>query len=94
MNQNLPPKSYSPQQLADLWTCSRKTILRAIRRGDLPSVKIGPQTIRVLAVDASIFYLKNSRGLSPVVPTRASGDLVSGIKTDRIHGNGNTNKEN
>ena len=76
-----PPKSFSPQELADLWTCSRKTILRAIRRGALPSVKIGPQTIRVLAVDAAVYYLKNSRGLSPVVPSPASGDVAPVNKT-------------
>jgi excisionase family DNA binding protein len=84
MNQNLPPKSYSPQQLADLWTCSRKTILRAIRRGDLPSVRIGPQTIRVLSVDAAVYYLKNSRGLSPVGLGSKSGDVASQSETDRI----------
>jgi excisionase family DNA binding protein len=77
----ISPKSFSPEQLANLWTCSRKTILRAIRRGDLPSVKIGPQTIRVLAVDASVYYLRNSRGLSSVVLGGKSGDLASQGKT-------------
>ena len=61
-------KAYSPAQLADFWGCSRKTILRAIRRGELPAVAIGPQTIRILAVDAAAFYARHARGLSPVVP--------------------------
>lgn len=65
---NPPPKSYSPKQLAELWSCHRKTILRAIRRGDLPAVKIGPQTVRVMAVDAGVYYLKNSTGVSSPVP--------------------------
>lgn len=62
------PKSFSPAELADFWGCSRKTILRIIRRGELPAVHLTAQTIRVMAADAAAFYAKNSVGLSPVAP--------------------------
>lgn len=64
----MPPKPFSPQELADFWGVSRRTILRAIRRGDLPAVRIGPQSIRITRVDAAAYYARKSSGLSPVVP--------------------------
>ena len=60
---NTNAKAYSPAELAEFWGCSRKTILRIIRRGDMPAVKITPQTIRILAVDASAYYAKRSSGI-------------------------------
>ncbi len=70
------PKFFTPQDLAEQWGVHRKTVLRAIRRGDLPAVRIGPQTIRVTEVDAAIFYAKRASGvparsrLSSVAPGR------------------------
>lgn len=66
-------KAYTPRQLAEFWNCSRETILRAIRRGDLPATRIGPQTIRILAADAAKFYAINSNlssvaSVAPVAP--------------------------
>lgn len=58
----------SPAQLARFWGCSRKTILRIIRRGELPAVRIGNQELRVMNVDSAAYYAKKSIGLSPVVP--------------------------
>jgi len=62
------PKAYSPADLAEFWGCSRKTILRIIARGDLPAVRLAPQTIRILKVDAAAYYATHSEGLSPVAP--------------------------
>lgn len=59
---------HSPQDIADTWGVSRKTVLRAIRRGELPAVRIGPQSIRIMPVDAAAYYLKKSVNLSPVAP--------------------------
>lgn len=56
--------SYSPKELAGLWNCSTKTILRAVRSGDLPALHLGQKTIRITEVDAGVFYLKRSSGLS------------------------------
>lgn len=59
---------FSPQEIADQWGVCRKTVLRAVRRGDLPAVWIGPQALRIMPVDAATYYLKKSVNLSPVVP--------------------------
>ena len=66
-------KAHSPADLAKFWGCSRKTILRIIARGDLPAVRLSPQTIRILAVDAAAFYAKHSAGLSTVAPVAPVG---------------------
>jgi excisionase family DNA binding protein len=58
------PTTYSPKELARFWSCSRKTILRAIESGDLVAIRLGPKTIRVTAVDAAAFYAMRSN-LSP-----------------------------
>lgn len=59
---------HSPQDIADQWGVSRKTVLRAIRRGELPAVWIGPQSLRIMPVDAAAYYARKSVNLSPVVP--------------------------
>ena len=66
----MQPQGQSPQELAAFWNCICETILRAIRRGDLPAVRIGPKTIRVLKVDASAYYAAHSRCLLPSAPTQ------------------------
>lgn len=60
--------SQSPAQLAKFWGCSRKTILRIVRRGELPAVRIGLQELRVMKVDSAAYYARQSVNLSPVVP--------------------------
>lgn len=72
-------KGFSPQDIADLWGVSRKTVLRAIRRGDLPAIWISPQSIRIMPVDASAYYLKKSVNLSPVV-IACSRARIAGIQ--------------
>lgn len=58
---------YSPQELADFWNVSRKTVLRAIRSGRLPALKLGARTIRILPVDAAAYYAANAVGVSSTV---------------------------
>ena len=40
-----PPTIYSPQDVADLLTVSRETLLRKCRRGEWPHRRLTPQTI-------------------------------------------------
>lgn len=72
-------KWYSPQDLAELWGVSRKTVLRAIRGGDLPAVRIRPQCIRVTPVDAAAYYATRASGIGdscpPVSPVVPRGDI-------------------
>jgi excisionase family DNA binding protein len=68
--------SQSPAQLAKFWGCSRKTILRIIKRGELPAVRIGPQEIRVMKVDSAAYYARQSVNLSPVVPGLTKGRVA------------------
>ena len=69
---------HSPADLAALWGVSRKTVLRAIRRGDLPAVRVGPQCIRVTPVDAAAFYAARSSGLGcpRSGPVGSAGDVA------------------
>lgn len=58
------PRLLHHTALAILWSCSVKTILRAIHRGDLPAVRMGAKTYLIAEVDAAAFYATRSRGLS------------------------------
>lgn len=68
---------YSPQDIADQWGVHRKTVLRIIRRGELPAVRIGPQNLRIMPVDAAAYYSLKSTGLSPVVPGSTESPIES-----------------
>jgi excisionase family DNA binding protein len=42
---------YTIKELAERWDCSTETILRKIRKGDLPCIEIGPRKLLVPAND-------------------------------------------
>jgi excisionase family DNA binding protein len=50
-------KIHTVQEVADTLGLSKKTILRAIKSGELPCIKINPRVYRIHAVDASVWYL-------------------------------------
>jgi excisionase family DNA binding protein len=61
---------YSPESAAEFFGLSKKTVLRAIRTGELPSIRYNKRVFRILAIDASCWYaghggrLKKSASLS------------------------------
>jgi excisionase family DNA binding protein len=59
-----PPRALHHADLAVLWGCSRKTILRLIRSGELPAMRLGAKTFVVAEVDAALFYATRKGGLS------------------------------
>ena len=59
-----PPRGRHHADLAVLWGCSPKTILRLIHSGQLPAARLGAKTYMVADVDAAVFYATRSRGLS------------------------------
>lgn len=71
-----PKDSYTPQGLADFWGCSRETILRLVRRGELTGIWISPQNLRITKVDAGLYYARKSVNLSPVVAGERKGKLA------------------
>lgn len=48
MNHNDTPRVLTIAEAADVFRVSRTTIRRAIRNGRLKSIRLGPQTVRVL----------------------------------------------
>lgn len=53
MTDALPSRDrpYTIKELAERWDCSTETILRKIRKGELPCIEIGPRTLLVPAND-------------------------------------------
>jgi excisionase family DNA binding protein len=61
---SLPCECWHHADLARFWGCSRKTILRLIKRGQLPAVQLGAKTWSITKVDAAVFYATKKGGLS------------------------------
>lgn len=61
----VPPACYHHAELAQLWGCTRKTVLRLIHAGELPAVQLGPKTYAIAKIDAGTFYATRKKaGLS------------------------------
>ena len=50
-------KIHTVQEVAQILGLSKKTILRAIKKNELPCIKINPRVYRIHAVDASVWYV-------------------------------------
>jgi excisionase family DNA binding protein len=48
----------TPHQLSTRWGCSRATVLRAIKSGELPSLRLNKRVLRVNEADADALYTK------------------------------------
>lgn len=75
MNTTTPPavpRGRHHADLAQLWGCSAKTILRLIKTGELPALRLGAKTYMIADVDAAAFYATRSRGLSSLGASGAS----------------------
>lgn len=59
-------RNLTPCEVAGLWGCSTKTVLRLIRAGELPAVRLSRKTIFVSEVDAAAFYATRSTHLSSI----------------------------
>jgi excisionase family DNA binding protein len=63
--------SFSPQEVADKLGVCRVTVLRMIRKGDLPAMKMGKTTIRIAEEDFEAFKARCSTAkLSPIKQDR------------------------
>lgn len=58
-----PPRALHHADLARLWGCSRKTVLRLIHAGELPAMRLGAKTYVIAEVDAALFYATRKGGL-------------------------------
>lgn len=56
----------TPAEVARRYRISDETVLRAIRNGSLPAVRVGKKTIRIRAADAASFG-------KPIQPTPKNG---------------------
>lgn len=60
----------SVAEVADELACGRDTVLRAIKRGDLPAVQYG-RLVRVARADLDAFIAQHRTGARPVTQLRS-----------------------
>src|SRR4051812_16236258 len=69
----LRERKLTPGEVALLWGCSTKTVLRLISSGSLPAIRVTRKTILITKVDADIFYASKQTGLSSIGSIRHGG---------------------
>jgi excisionase family DNA binding protein len=67
------PRGLHHNDVALLWGCSVRTILRLIHSGELEAARIGRKTYIVSQVDAAEFYARRSAGLSAIGQSKNGG---------------------
>lgn len=74
----MQPRDYTIGEASNLVGLSEKTLLRAIRSGELPCLKINARVYRLMPVDLSVWYL--SRRSVPCPQVVITADCAALLK--------------